>query len=69
MPMDLKIKFISKLEYNLEIVKNRIKNKDIESWHSDVRKNTKLRRYVTFKNEFNAISIESNPEMSMLCLC
>ncbi len=46
MPMDLKIKFISKLEYNLEIVKRRIKNKDIESWYLDVRKKTKLRAYV-----------------------
>ncbi len=42
-------KFISKLQCNLEIVKNRIKNKDIESWHSDIRRKTKLRTYITFK--------------------
>ncbi len=54
-------KFISKLQYNLEIVKSRIKNKDIESWHSDVRKKTKLRTYVTFKNEFNVESYLLNP--------
>ncbi len=46
-------KFISKLQCNLKTVKSRIKNKDIESWHSDVRKTIKLRTYVTFKNEFN----------------
>ncbi len=46
-------KFISKLQCNLETVKSRIKNKDIESCHSDVRKKTKFRAYVTFKNEFN----------------
>ncbi len=39
----VKDKFISKFQCNLETVKSRIKNKDIESWHSDVRKNTKLR--------------------------
>ncbi len=38
-------KFISKGPCNLEIVKSRIKNKDIESWYSDVRKTTKLRTY------------------------
>ncbi len=48
-------KFIFKLQCNLEIVKSRIKNKDIESWHSDVRKTTKLRTYVTFKNKFRSI--------------
>ncbi len=42
-------KFISKLQCNLEIVKNRIKNKDIESWHSDIRRKTKLSTYITFK--------------------
>ncbi len=42
-------KLISKLRCNLEIVKSRIKNKDIESWHSDVRKKSKLKTYVTFK--------------------
>ncbi len=46
-------KFISKFQCNLETVNSRIKNKDIESWHSDVRKKIKLRTYVTFKNEFN----------------
>ncbi len=46
-------KFIFKLQCNLEIVKSRILNKDIESWHPYVRKTTKLRTYVTFKNEFN----------------
>ncbi len=43
-------KFISKLQCNLKIVKSRIKNKDIKSWQSDVRKRTKLRTYLTFKN-------------------
>ncbi len=31
-------KFISNIQCNLEIVKSRIKNKDIESSHSDVKK-------------------------------
>ncbi len=59
-------KFILKRQSNLETVKSRIKNNDIESWHSDVRKNTKHRTYFTFRNEFN---VEPYPEMSMLCLC
>ncbi len=33
-------KFISKLQCNIEIVISKIKNKDIESWHSDVREKT-----------------------------
>ncbi len=54
-------KFISKHQCNFEIVKSIIKNKDIESWHSDVRKKTKLRTYVTFKNEFNVEPYLLNP--------
>ncbi len=54
-------RFISKLQCNLEIVKSRIKNKDNESWHSDVRKGTKLKTYVTFKNEFNVEPYILNP--------
>ncbi len=50
--------FICKLQCNLEIVNSRIKNKDIGSWHLDVRK---LRAYVTFKNEFNVEPYISNP--------
>ncbi len=46
--MDL---LIVKLQCNLEIVKSRIKNKDIEWWYSNVRKKTKLRTYVTFNVE------------------
>ncbi len=57
----LEDKFISKLQCNLETVKSRIKNKFIESWHSDVRKKTKLRTYVTFKNEFNVEPYLLNP--------
>ncbi len=65
-------KFISKFHCNLEIVKSRIKNKDIESWHSDVSKKTKLRIYVTFKNEFNVESYLFNPiqfSAILLCVC
>ncbi len=62
-----KDKFISKLQCNLEIVKNRIKNKDIESWHSDVRKTNKLRTYVTFKNEFNVEPYLLNPIQKCQC--
>ncbi len=54
-------KFISKLQCNLEIVKSRIKNKDIEPWHSDVREKTKRSTYVTFKNEFNVEPYLLNP--------
>ncbi len=50
---ELDDKFISKLQCNLEIGKSRIKNKVIESWYSDVRKKSKLRTYVIFKNECN----------------
>ncbi len=42
--------FISKLQCNLEVVKNRIKDKDIESWYSYIRNKCKLRTYVPFKN-------------------
>ncbi len=49
----IEYKFISKFHCNLEIVKSRINNKDIESLYSDVqKKKTKLRTYVTFKNYF-----------------
>ncbi len=41
-------RFTSKFQCNLEIVKSRIKNKDIESWHSDVRRKTKLITYITY---------------------
>ncbi len=42
--------FISKLQCNLEVVKHRIKDKDIEPWYSYIRNKCKLRTYVTFKN-------------------
>ncbi len=54
-------KFISKLQCNLEIIKSRIKNKDIESWHSVVKKKIKLKKHVTFKNEFNVEPYLLNP--------
>ncbi len=53
--------FTSKLQCNFEIVKSKIKNKDIESWHSDVRKKIKLRTCVTFKTEFNVEPYLLNP--------
>ncbi len=65
MPMDLK--FISKLQCNLKIVKSRIKNKDIKSWQSDVRKRTKLRTYLTFKNLFNFEPYLSYPIQKCQC--
>ncbi len=54
-------KSVSKCQCNFEIVKRRIKNKDIESWYSDVRKETKLRSYDIFINEFNVESYLLNP--------
>ncbi len=60
-------KFISKLQCNLETINSRIKNKDIESWHSDVRKKTKLRTYVTFKNELNVEPYLLNPIQKCQC--
>ncbi len=50
--------FISEYLYNLEIVKGRIKDKDIESGYSDVSKKTKLRINVL---QFTKI-------MSMICV-
>ncbi len=42
--------FISKLQCNVEVVKKRIKDKDIEPWYFDITNMCKLRTYVTFKN-------------------
>ncbi len=69
MPMGFEDKFISKLQCNREIVKSRIKNKDSESWYSDVRTKTKLRTYVTYKNEFNVEPYLLNPIQNCQCLC
>ncbi len=60
-------KYISKLQCNLEIVKSRIKNKDIESWHSDLSKKTKLRTYITFKYEVNVEPYLLNPIQKCQC--
>ncbi len=60
-------KFISKLQSNLEIAKSRIKNKDFESWHSDIRKKIKLRTYITFKNEFKVKPYLLNPIQKYQC--
>ncbi len=60
-------KCISKLQCNFDIIKSRSKYKDIESWHSDLRKQTKLRTYVTFKNEYNVEPYLLNPIQKWQC--